>query len=310
MTQKQKRPLRRYVERIGAAALVYTIWSGRDILLDSLIQIQRAELSYVVACFALAWCNFLWSGLGYTLLAKKSKLSQVVLVHIAASGPGRVIPGGAGHFSFGVLYLKKLRYTLEQALAVATINNGLGFLVNIALVVPVLIIRPEVVPQVTIGATQLYIVLGIVSVAALVFYKYRKNKAVRTRASKTKQALRITSMQLLAAPKTLVALVATMLSQIATHSCVLLLAGTALTVHIDPFYAFVAVSAGVAVGSLLPTPGGIGGVEAGIIASLVSFGLSTQDATSVALVYRAATYLQPLLPGTLSYLYLTRKKLL
>jgi uncharacterized membrane protein YbhN (UPF0104 family) len=49
-------------------------------------------------------------------------------------------------------------------------------------------------------------------------------------------------------------------------------------------------SSGVALGSIVPTPGGLGGVEAGLIAAFVAFGYDPTLAASATVLFRLATY--------------------
>ena len=49
--------------------------------------------------------------------------------------------------------------------------------------------------------------------------------------------------------------------------------------------------------SVAPTPGGIGAVEATLIAGLTSAGMPSATAVAAVLVYRLATFWLPLLPG-------------
>jgi uncharacterized protein (TIRG00374 family) len=57
-------------------------------------------------------------------------------------------------------------------------------------------------------------------------------------------------------------------------------------------------------GSLLPLPGGIGGVEGGMIAAFVAFGLPAGSAVVAVLAYRAISFWLPTLPGIVGYLAL------
>jgi uncharacterized protein (TIRG00374 family) len=59
-------------------------------------------------------------------------------------------------------------------------------------------------------------------------------------------------------------------------------------------------------GNLLPMPGGVGGVEGGMIGALVGFGVDGGLAVVAVLVYRAFTFWLPLLPGVLAYFRLRR----
>lgn len=57
-------------------------------------------------------------------------------------------------------------------------------------------------------------------------------------------------------------------------------------------------------GSLLPLPGGIGGVEGGMIGAFVAFGLPAGSSVIGVLAYRAISFWLPTLPGIVGYLAL------
>jgi uncharacterized membrane protein YbhN (UPF0104 family) len=59
-------------------------------------------------------------------------------------------------------------------------------------------------------------------------------------------------------------------------------------------------------GNLLPMPGGVGGVEGGMIASLAAFGVDAGQAVVAVLLYRALTFWLPLLPGVVAYFQLRK----
>ncbi len=59
-------------------------------------------------------------------------------------------------------------------------------------------------------------------------------------------------------------------------------------------------------GNLLPLPGGVGGVEGGMIATLVAFGVSGGLAVVAVLVYRAFTFWLPMIPGVIAYFQLRK----
>jgi uncharacterized protein (TIRG00374 family) len=59
-------------------------------------------------------------------------------------------------------------------------------------------------------------------------------------------------------------------------------------------------------GNLLPMPGGVGGVEGGMIASFVAFGVDGGLAVVAVLIYRAFTFWLPLIPGVVAYFQLRR----
>jgi len=59
-------------------------------------------------------------------------------------------------------------------------------------------------------------------------------------------------------------------------------------------------------GSLLPLPGGIGGVEGAMIGAFVAFGIHADQAVVAVLAYRAISFWLPTLPGIAGYIALRR----
>ncbi|HWX88530.1 MAG TPA: lysylphosphatidylglycerol synthase transmembrane domain-containing protein [Solirubrobacteraceae bacterium] len=60
------------------------------------------------------------------------------------------------------------------------------------------------------------------------------------------------------------------------------------------------------VGNLLPLPGGLGGVEGGMIGALVAFGVDFNLALLAVLSYRAISFWLPTVPGAIAYFQLRR----
>jgi uncharacterized protein (TIRG00374 family) len=56
--------------------------------------------------------------------------------------------------------------------------------------------------------------------------------------------------------------------------------------------------------NVLPLPGGVGGVEGGMIAALIGFGVPAGLAVVAVLTYRAFAFWLPTIPGLLAYLRL------
>ncbi len=62
--------------------------------------------------------------------------------------------------------------------------------------------------------------------------------------------------------------------------------------------------------ALVPTPGGLGSVDAALVVALVATGAPAATATAVVLAYRVITLWLPLLPGALTLGALVRLKVL
>jgi uncharacterized protein (TIRG00374 family) len=59
-------------------------------------------------------------------------------------------------------------------------------------------------------------------------------------------------------------------------------------------------------GNLLPLPGGVGGVDGGMVGALVAFGTNPGLAIVAVLAYRAFAFWLPMLPGAIAYVQLLR----
>ena len=64
---------------------------------------------------------------------------------------------------------------------------------------------------------------------------------------------------------------------------------------------------GSAIGSVAPTPGGLGAVEAALAAGLTAAGLDGTTAVSAVLLFRVVTYWLPVAPGWVAFQYLQRR---
>ncbi len=59
-------------------------------------------------------------------------------------------------------------------------------------------------------------------------------------------------------------------------------------------------------GNLLPLPGGLGGVEGGMIGAFAAFGVDFNLAVLAVLSYRAISFWLPTIPGAIAYFQLRR----
>jgi hypothetical protein len=58
--------------------------------------------------------------------------------------------------------------------------------------------------------------------------------------------------------------------------------------------------------NLLPLPGGVGGVDGGMVGALIAFGVEPELALLAVLGYRGFVFWMPIIPGALGYLALRR----
>ena len=76
--------------------------------------------------------------------------------------------------------------------------------------------------------------------------------------------------------------------------------------HAPPFAVIVMAYFIGQLGNLLPLPGGVGGVEGGLIGALIAFGVDGSLALVAVLVYRGFNFWLPTIPGAIAYFQLRR----
>jgi uncharacterized protein (TIRG00374 family) len=75
----------------------------------------------------------------------------------------------------------------------------------------------------------------------------------------------------------------------------------AINIHLSFAKVLIILTIGVAGGTAIPTPGGLGGAEAGLMAGFVAYGLTSNRALAVTLLYRLLTYWLALVIGALAF---------
>jgi uncharacterized protein (TIRG00374 family) len=63
-----------------------------------------------------------------------------------------------------------------------------------------------------------------------------------------------------------------------------------------------------AIGSATPTPGGLGAIEAALVAALSGYGMADSAAVSSVLTFRLATYWVPMIPGWVMFQQMQRRE--
>jgi uncharacterized protein (TIRG00374 family) len=305
---------RAILELLGLLILLVFTYMQLDTMKIAFEEIKNSDFTYIAVATALYWSLLPLTPLSFRILAgKKVSIWTTTLAQLAGSGPGRIIPGGLGRLSFSVIHLMKLGIKSSQAIVVTVTSNIIGVLVNIVVLAIIVFFEPSIT---TIFETNnaaipslsglIILILLCVSIFQWLLHARRTRKGVLQLIRKSQDQLNMLKRK----PVVLIKLAILAMVILLGYVAILLCSSYALNSHIDFTDALIALSVGVLIGGILPTPGGIGGVEAGIASTLVLLGYTPTDATSIALLFRAITYWQPLLPGTIAYLYLRKQKLL
>ncbi|MFE2425157.1 flippase-like domain-containing protein [Streptomyces sp. NPDC059373] len=305
------------LERIKPRTLI-TFIAGAIAVYYLLSQISRVPLTDAIAEAKWGWAAIalLASALSYVAAAcslagfvpERLSLVKTVMAQVAGSFVKLVAPAAVGGVALNTRYLQKAG--VRPGLAVASV--GASQLVSLGSHISLLLVfgyitgtekTPSLSPSRTVMAGLLtagVLVLVVTAIPALRHF-------VSTRVRSLFAGVIPRMLDVLQRPAKIVTgvggtLALTFVNVICLDACVRAFGG-----HLS--YASVAVVylTANAVGSAVPTPGGVGAIEAATTAALVLAGLGNDVATPAVLLFRLLTFWLPVLPGWLSFTHLTRK---
>ncbi|CAL9534308.1 hypothetical protein SUDANB120_04108 [Streptomyces sp. enrichment culture] len=308
------------LERIRPRTLVSFIAGafGAYFLLTQLAHVDfativgEAEWGWVGAALAFSALTYFAAAMSLLgFVPERVPFLRTVVAQVAGSFVKLVAPAAVGGVALNTRFLQ--RAGVRPGLAVASV--GASQLFGLASHVLLLLAfgyltgtekTPEMTPSRTVIAGLLTVAVLVLVVTAVPFL--RKFVVTRVRALFAGVVPRM--LDVLQRPQKLMTGIGGML--LLTGCFVMCLdasirafgGGEALS------YASIAVVflAGNALGSAAPTPGGIGAVETTLTLGLIAAGLDKEVAISAVLLFRLMTFWLPVLPGWLSFNYLTRKE--
>lgn len=298
------------VELVGLIVLIAISISQRSVIDDSLHAIASSDALSLLLLIACYWLLLPLTAISYQMLTtRRIRLGSTALAQLAAAGPGRIIPGGLGHLSIAAAHLSREGVTLRKAVVISVANNLFGLATNGVIVVLAVLIKPKIWRTVTenISTVSVLLICIVLLAIAVIFIWLSHAHSTRNTIRKVHNEWIKLAIFISKRPQRLLAVILIAVIILFGHIAMLLLAGTAVSVTITITDALLALSVGVLLGGAIPTPGGIGAVEAGTSTSLVILGYSPEQAVSTALLFRAITYWMPLIPGTFAYIYLRRR---
>jgi uncharacterized protein (TIRG00374 family) len=272
--------------------------------------LSHPRLSFTAGAVALTFATYIAAAGTYCFLAfKPLRFGRSVLVQLAAMFINRLVPAGIGTLGANYLYLRRERHTAPQAVSVAAANNLLGFVGHGLLILAVLLIFPVNAlansARYSIDQALLLEVLAgaavILAVGAVVYG--RRTLTV---------ALRDVRKQLLGyrrRPWSLAAGLATSVTLTLCNVFCLICCLQALGLNLSLATVLLVFTFGAGTGAVVPTPGGLGGFEAGLAAGFVAYGLDPATALAAALLYRLVSYWLPLPVGLLAFAICQKQKL-
>jgi uncharacterized membrane protein YbhN (UPF0104 family) len=264
---------------------------------NSLPAVANADYAYI-GLGILAWLStFFTSALVYKFIALKPlKYHRTLLVQLASGFTNRLVPAGIGTLTLNISYLSKSGHTAVQAASLAALNNFLGFAGNVFLLLIALAISPVYINNglhIHIHRSTLIAVAILGLLVLLVIFKKAGSRILKA----IKNAVGLITRNIIKKPSYFLAALVASMAVTCGYTLSLYSVGLALNVHISFAQTLLALTLGVAVATITPTPGGLGGAEAGLVAALISLGVASHQALAMVLTYRLIVYWLPIVPG-------------
>jgi uncharacterized protein (TIRG00374 family) len=291
-------PTKRLIQLLILGALVYIVIAGMGGLRQSLQAVKTAGPAELIAAAGCIVLSYGAAALTYKMLVPNTiPFMPTLLVQISTGLTNRLLPGGLGGMGINALYLKKRGLSLPAATAIVATNNTLGLIGNMLLLGVIALIFPAGLSLIQFPGIPMPLLITVAAGLVVVVLVVISQKKARVRSRQfIAEAARYLRLAAHRPRANLLALVSSC-SLTALHATALYLVLAALNVHIAWGMALLAISAGAFVGAAIPTPGGIGGAEAGIAAALVAVSVLPPLAAAAALIFRALTFWLPLIPG-------------
>jgi glycosyltransferase 2 family protein len=274
--------------------------------------VQSADWAWVPLIIAMSAATYLASAVALMgAVPPRIRFWPTVLAQAASSFVNRVSPANVGGMALNARYLQKSGVNTSSGVAAVGVNSLAGAGVHLVLIVVFFTWAGRDLGKAfkLPSSSKLLLILAIVAAIAGIVLATRPGR-------------RFTAGKLIPGLKS----AATSLTRVAQNpgKMVMLFGGAALITlgYIGALAAAVQAFGGgpgivlvgavylgaAALAAAAPSPGGLGAIEAALVAGLTGVGMPPGPAVSTVLLYRLATYWLPVAPGWLSWRVLQRRE--
>lgn len=278
---------------------------------ESITVLRHIRYTYAVSAALVMILTFVWAATTYYLLSlKKLQYGKTLVIEIAAAFTNRLLPAGIGGISLHVDYLHKLKHTITQASTVVALNNVLGLLGHGIFLGLVIIFADHSVFKgisSTLALDRLKWAVTVVVLVALLSWFFIHH--VRMFIQRVMSSVQLTGIIYARNYNRVILGLFSSIALTTTYVFVFFLCCQAADIRLGIAEIFVIFTTGVLSGTVTPTPGGLVGVEAGLVGSMIAFHTDSAHALTAVLLYRLLTYWLPLVPGYVAFVYAQRQQI-
>ena len=296
---------------VASVAAVYLL--AGELARQSLGSVLReAHWNWGIAALALSAATYVAATVSLSgFVSERLDFFRTLLAQVAGSFVTLVTPAAVGGAALNIRYLQRRKIPPAVAAASVGVAQVVAFVLHITLIVIFAAIagssakEPIQPPQ-----WAYYVLAGLVVAAGVVFALPAGRRMLRARLSPTLGQVLPRLLEVAQQPRKLAegiggALLLSLAYILCLTACVAAFGRPVTIASIGVVYL-----TGSAIGSILPTPGGIGGVEAALTAGLTAAGVPGTAAVSAVLLFRLLTFWLPVPFGWAALNYLERQQAL
>jgi glycosyltransferase 2 family protein len=293
--------LRTLLLLVAAGFAVHLLLPQVGELRQTLGAVQAARWNWLAAGLALSAASYLAAAVAQLGAVDQAlALGRTTLVQVASTFANRLTPAGLGGMGLNVRYLQRAGIDRPAAVAAVATNTAAGALVHVLglLVAAVLVghtrLHASDIPR---GWPVLVALAGVLAAVGLALWSPLGRRRLVFPAVRAGREL----AAVLRRPGRAAQLLGGSVGVTLTYALTLAGCLAAFSVHVPLADTVAVYLAGAAVASVSPTPGGLGAMEATLVAGLTAVGAPAGPAVAGVLAFRLLTFWLPILPGWLAY---------
>ncbi|MEV7072431.1 lysylphosphatidylglycerol synthase transmembrane domain-containing protein [Streptomyces sp. NPDC093990] len=285
----------------------------RSVLAEGFGHLRHAQWPWLAA--AVGTTCLTWVAASFTrqgAVVERLPRRRLLATQFAAGAANHLLPTGLGASAVNLRFMTVCGVPLARssaALALYLLAESVG---RLTLLSALLVAFPGALRLGTLlpGTAAGPLLLGVVAVLVVAVGVLAGVRRVRTAVGSFLRTALGEARSVHARPSRALALWGGSLAFPALQAAGLAMVGRAMGLSVPPAHMALAYLAATCAVALVPTPGGVGSVEAALVMALVAAGGPAAVATAVVLAYRIITVWVPLVPGALTLGALVRLKVI
>ena len=303
--------LRTLLTMVAGAAAVYLL-AGELARASLGSTLREANWQWGIVALALSASTYVGATISLSgFVAERLSFFRTLLVQVAGSFITLVTPAAVGGAALNIRYLQRKKVPAAVAAASVGVAQVVAFVLHIVLIVVFAAIAGSSAKEhIQPPRWAWFVLAGLVVLALAVLAIPAGRRALRARVSPTLGQVLPRLLDVAQQPVKLAlgiggALLLSLSYILCLAACVAAFGRSVPIASIAVVYL-----TGSAIGSILPTPGGLGGVEAALTAGLTAAGLPGAVAVSAVLLFRLLTFWLPVPFGWAALSFLEREQAL